>query len=318
MATRPSAVWALLALASACERPESTTRSEPVGETIAVAPAPKADEPTPAEQRPAASVPAPEASADATVRRPINPRELPPPVPVPVRRKATWFSQLTAEQKRDMREACEIKRLDPCAGLMPRPMMKGDGPPEPDRYSALMARFDGADRERGERWCRANHGVGVCDTPIVIAFETGAPIELVPATGATFAFRPDRAPSATAWPTAATPWLALDRDGDGAITSGAELFGDAVAAHGFAALAELDANRDGVIDARDPMFAALLLWTDRDGDRASTPGELAPAALTIASISLAYETPSSEGPRSRVTLRDGRAGAAVDLYLRSR
>jgi len=231
-----------------------------------------------------------------------------------VRRRATWFSQLTAEQKRDVREVCGIKKDDPCAGLLPRPK-RDEGP---DRLATLWARLDGVDTEKVDRWCRVNVGIGVCDTPIVIAYETDTPIALVPATGATFAFKPGRAPSATAWPTAATPWLALDRDGDGAITSGLELFGDAVAEHGFAALAELDANGDGMIDARDPMFAALLLWTDRNGDRASAPGELAPAAATIASISLAYETPSSEGPRSRVTLRDGSGGAAVDLYLRSR
>lgn len=292
----------LVALAGACEKPESTTRSEPVGETIAVAQ--KAVEPP----RPAA-MPPPDTTVP--VPRPINPRELPPPLPV--RRKATWFSQLTAQQKRDVREVCEIKHDDPCAGMLPRRV----GDDRPERIATLWTQLDGVSPERVDKWCRSNFGVGVCDTPIVIAYETDVPVALVPPSGATFPFKADHV-SATAWPTAATPWLALDRDGDGAITSGAELFGDAVAENGFAALALLDANHDGVIDHRDPMFAALLLWTDSDGDRTSSPSELAPAAMTVSSISLAYETGDAQGPRARVTLRDGRVGAAIDLYLRSR
>lgn len=308
----------LLALTAACEKPESATRSEPVGETIQVAPAPRAT--APAEPPRPAAMPPPAESSALDLPRPINPREL--PAPVPMRRKATWYSQLTAEQKRDVREVCAIKKEDPCAGLLPMPVERVDGERvarrSRPRVSELMEKFAEVDQDRTMQWCHDNVGVGACDTPIVIAYETGAPVALVPANGDTFAFKPGAAPSATAWPTAATPWLALDRDGDGAITGGAELFGDAVAEHGFAALAQLDANHDGAIDARDPMFAALLLWTDRDGDRASTPAELAPAALTITSISLAYQTGAAEGPRAHVTLRDGRDGAAIDLYLRSR
>ncbi|WP_297751442.1 hypothetical protein [Hydrogenophaga sp.] len=52
--------------------------------------------------------------------------------------------------------------------------------------------------------------------------------------------------------------LVRDLNGNGRIDSGAELFGNHTkladgsrAAHGFHALAELDSNRDGVVDARD-------------------------------------------------------------------
>ena len=70
------------------------------------------------------------------------------------------------------------------------------------------------------------------------------------------------------WPSSERAyWLALDRNGNGAIDSGAELFGNATklangkkAAQGYLALAELDANADGVIDANDPAFSRLLLW----------------------------------------------------------
>ena len=83
-------------------------------------------------------------------------------------------------------------------------------------------------------------------------------------------------PFRVGWPIdpAINAWLALDRNGDGRITSGRELFGDATllengerASNGFVALAEYDDNGDGKIDSRDAVFGQLRLWTDveRDG-----------------------------------------------------
>jgi hypothetical protein len=149
----------------------------------------------------------------------------------------------------------------------------------------------------------------ICSTPLVVAYE---PIELV-VSNAKFAFTPG-VPVASAWPTSATPWIVLDRDGDGAITSGAELFGDSTGdAHdGFEAIAQLDDNGDGVVDARDSAFARLQLWADADGDRKSTPAELRPLAAEITAIPLAHD-----GVRGSARLADGRSVDVVDLYLRT-
>jgi hypothetical protein len=71
-------------------------------------------------------------------------------------------------------------------------------------------------------------------------------------------------------------WLAIDRDGDGAIAAGGELFGevtDGWAPHGFAALARHDRDGDGWITAADDVWPALLVWLD-DGDGVSAPAEL--------------------------------------------
>lgn len=136
------------------------------------------------------------------------------------------------------------------------------------------------------------------------------------------------------WPTATTPWLARDIDGDGAITSSAELFGSDTmlpggsrADNGFTALAPLDENRDGVLDASDPAFASLVIWADHDGDRQSSAAELTKLADTVVSIRLANARiphcdarGNCEGERSAFTWRDSlgalHEGAAIDVYLR--
>ncbi|MSP87813.1 MAG: hypothetical protein EXQ92_03220 [Alphaproteobacteria bacterium] len=62
----------------------------------------------------------------------------------------------------------------------------------------------------------------------------------------------------TAWIRGDDAFLALDRDGNGRIDNGNELFGTA-SGNGFADLAALDDNADGVVDANDKAFAALVL-----------------------------------------------------------
>ena len=106
--------------------------------------------------------------------------------------------------------------------------------------------------------------------------------------GATFALLGAR-PTRVGWLAGSDDaLLALDRDGDGVISSGRELFGGATASHGFAALARYDTNRDGKISAADPIFSKLLVWRD-NGDGRSEPAELLPLAATgVQSISLAY------------------------------
>lgn len=76
-------------------------------------------------------------------------------------------------------------------------------------------------------------------------------------------------------------FLAMDRNGNGTIDNGAELFGNftplrsgALAANGFVALAELDDDGSGAIDSRDAVWSRLLLWTDRNHDGFSSASEL--------------------------------------------
>jgi hypothetical protein len=140
----------------------------------------------------------------------------------------------------------------------------------------------------------ANAGVSqLCGgTPLVVVLD-GKPVEFTRARDESRFAIDGVAALRTDWPTARTPWIARDLDGNGVISDGGELFGSGTvlpdgrrAADGFEALAALDDNGDGVIDVHDRAFAELLLWSDRDGDRRGTGNEVVPLAGSIESISL--------------------------------
>lgn len=60
-------------------------------------------------------------------------------------------------------------------------------------------------------------------------------------------------------------FLALDKNGDGVINDGSELFG-AASGDGFRDLAEYDSDNNGWIDENDPIFKRLKVWyTDPEG-----------------------------------------------------
>lgn len=189
-----------------------------------------------------------------------------------------------------VRDVCEVGATTWCFG--PGVGLPGGRP----LYKHCMRGSDG----------RAFWNANECDTPLVVAFDV-APVEF---TRVDVPF-PIGVSERTEWVSARTPWLALDRDGSGCIESARELFA------GFAALAELDANDDGRIDGRDPAFAELVLWSDRDQDKRCTANELVPLSERATVLPLAYRDHDAIEPGSYEgeTATLGGGARLVDVHL---
>lgn len=131
--------------------------------------------------------------------------------------------------------------------------------------------------------------------PLILDLD-GDGIETTSLTGSTAHFDLDVNGFAerTAWVSGDDGLLVLDRNGNGRIDDGTELFGDQTllsdgtrAASGFEALAEFDSNTDGVIDEQDAIYSQLRVWRDINGDGVSVLSEFAILReLGIVSINL--------------------------------
>ena len=119
-------------------------------------------------------------------------------------------------------------------------------------------------------------------------------------------------------------WLALDKNNNGSIDNGGELFGNFTVQpatpageerNGFLALAQHDkaengGNADGKITQEDAVFNSLRLWRDTNHNGVSEPSELYPlAGLGIATLELEYKESKrtdeyGNGFRYRAKLKD--------------
>ena len=182
-------------------------------------------------------------------------------------------------------------------------------------------------------------GCDVCGGSPIVIDVAGNGISLSDATaGVEFDLNANALKEKLSWTLAGSDdaWLALDRNGNGVVDSGAELFGDytpqpeASNKNGFLALAEFDraangGNGDGLIDQQDAVFNSLRLWQDKNHNGVSESDELH-TLMSMKIVALELEFKESQRAdrygnqfryRARVKdTRDGSAGRwAWDVFL---
>lgn len=125
--------------------------------------------------------------------------------------------------------------------------------------------------------------------PLVVTF-SGTPASV---TGAKVAFdlNSDGKQESVSFVAAGSGFLALDKNSDGKINNGSELFGPQTGS-GFGELASYDADGNGWIDEADPVFSKLRIWTQ---DGLSTLAEKGIGAIATSSAETPFTVKDSAG-----------------------
>jgi hypothetical protein len=166
-------------------------------------------------------------------------------------------------------------------------------------------------------------------TPIVLDLNGDGVKTLAMSDGVKFDLFADGANISTGWVSQADGLLVLDRNHDGVINSGAELFGSATqlangdkATDGYQALRELDTNHDGLITSSDAVYADLRVWVDANSDGVSDQQEIKTlASLGIAKIDLnaaagsGLDNGNLLGLTATYETTDGQTHAAADVWF---
>ena len=134
----------------------------------------------------------------------------------------------------------------------------------------------------------------------------------------------------TGWVSAEDGLLVYDRNNNGKIDNGTELFGDntlladgSKAENGFEALKEFDSNKDGILDQNDADWYKLQIWQDKNQNGRTDAGELKSLDETgVKSIDLNYSetqlTDSNNNAQkqtSTVTMADGSTANIIDIWF---
>lgn len=172
---------------------------------------------------------------------------------------------------------------------------------------------------------------GVNKDPLMIDLNNDGFIQTLPySDGVHFDMDGNGFSESVGWVSPGDALLVRDVNNDGLITTGAELFGDetvlpngAKATGAFEALAALDVNADGQVDANDSGFNSLQLWRDLNSDGQVQSGELqALAASGVAAINTAFRFVSTGDGQGNIVRQigsfvknDGSQGVAQGFLL---
>lgn len=101
-------------------------------------------------------------------------------------------------------------------------------------------------------------------------------------------------------------FLALDRNGDGSITDGLELFGPATGS-GFGELATLDNDGNMWIDENDPLFDSLLIWKEAgsEGEQLISLREAGVGAISVAHLGTQFTLEDKDGEAQGIVQANG-------------
>jgi len=149
--------------------------------------------------------------------------------------------------------------------------------------------------------------------------------------GVLFDFNNDQMRTGTGWLDANDGFLAYDRNGNGMIDNGSELFGvdtrksdGSLAKDGFDALRDLDSNGDGVFNSADTDFGNVRVWQDKNSDGVSQADELRTLdELGITAIHLDSQETNIDSNGNRIAatgtveFADGSTSTAANLDLSS-
>ncbi len=197
--------------------------------------------------------------------------------------------------------------------------------PDQVTYQGVTYNITDGNGNLGSADCQVYPGA---DSPLVVDFSGGNPQLSAPNLGAFFDMMGTGTKYQYSWPSNPNSvlFLAYDKFNDGNIKDINQLFGNntvgpdgKTASNGFEALKKFDENGDGFIDENDSIFYQLKLWSDKNENGISEPGELYTLAQKgIKRIDLHYTSNNimldSYGNSSRQNSTVTTASGTVSIY----
>jgi hypothetical protein len=166
-------------------------------------------------------------------------------------------------------------------------------------------------------------------SPIVLDLDGNGVSTLAASAGVNFDINATGNAHRVGWASATDGLLVRDRNGDGIINDGSELYGSATrladgsrASNGYAALAMEDSNHDGVLNQADAAFKDLRLWVDANSNGVTDAGELHTLAeFGITSLNLNHTVTDTVDHgnllalSSSYTTTDGKSHDMADVWF---